>query len=131
MNVKEVFKRKIAVKTKYSIHGAVDRKTAAQVNSRQFLPPPPNFSKKTIISNHRFTHNRFHASPIHIKKYLSDYHRIKTGFFKIFNLNNAVDQTARLKPAIVHSAQTGCFDGQAIAFVITDIIKNLNSLKES
>ena len=131
MNIKEVFKRKIAVKTKYSIHGAIDRKTAAQVNSRQFLPPPPNFSKKTTISSSRFTHNRFHASPIHIKKYLSNYHRIKTGFFKIFDLNNAADQTAKLKPAIVHSAQTGRFDGQAIAFVITDIIKNLNSLKES
>ena len=47
MNVKEVFKRKIAVKTKYSIHGAVDRKTAAQVNSRQFLhPTPPPISLK-------------------------------------------------------------------------------------
>ena len=131
MNVKEVFKRKIAVKTKYSIHGAVDRKTATQVNSKTISTPPPNFSKKTIISNHRFTHNSFHASPIHIKKYLSDYHHIKTGFFKIFDLNNAADQTAKLKPAVVHSAQAGCFDGQAIAFVITDIIKNLNSLKES
>lgn len=46
MNVKEVFKRKIAVKTKYSIQGAIDRKTAAQVNSRQFLPPPKKISLK-------------------------------------------------------------------------------------
>lgn len=43
MNVKEVFKRKIAVKTKYSIHGAVDRKTAAQINSKTISTPPPQF----------------------------------------------------------------------------------------